>query len=70
MVKIDVPSPSLVPWQPPNSWYLKLNFDSSCMQESELGFGGVIRDHHGMSRSSFAGPLTNCSAIEVELHAL
>lgn len=71
LVKANVPSFSSVPWQPPELGYLKLNFDGSCTRKSGLAeFGGVIRDHLGMSRSPFAGPLTKCSAIEVELHAL
>lgn len=34
------------------------------------GFGRVVRDHCGVIILSFGGPLLNCLAIDMELHAL
>lgn len=65
------PSSSSIVWHPPELGLLKLNFDESCVQDhGKNRFRGVIRDHGGVFWISFAGPLSLCSAIDVELHAL
>lgn len=61
----------LIPWVPPPSGLLKLNFDRSCKREIDYaGYGGVITNELGNTLISFAGLLPNGSVIEAELFAL
>lgn len=65
-----IPRP-LIPWVPPPTELLKLNFDGSCKREiSCAGNGGVISNDSGIVVISFAGPLRNGSVIEAGLFAL
>ncbi|XP_068662831.1 uncharacterized protein [Aristolochia californica] len=58
-------------WTPPETGYLKLNFDGSSFGNPGIvGFGSVISDSSGNQCFSFAGPLGISDSTSPELHGL